>query len=374
MDSTRGASILIFSTFSFQVFLWRACWHIGVANTAALQLARVMKVQHCATHDSNLTRTEISSFESSSSAEEEPLLNSPHGGVIDLGGDGCPTGILRERAVELVVTSMGKKSPGELERFISEGLGLCLRMGLTSVQTNDASSLAVYKKLCEGGCLPIRVFLTPNYEELAFKEQSAAPVLTTVNLKPYRPACVPASTANVLLSDQEQSVDVTSNTSVDYSTLESRLVVERVKIYADGSLGAETAALRKRKTSMGNETDGTNVKLTLCVSSAAHGKGSEEGNKDEVYARPKSTTAGAADYSGILSHTSSELKSMVSRARSVGHRVEVHAIGDAAAEQVSASLPLLPLPIPSPDLRKFFLSQNMILTILSLLYSASFSV
>jgi predicted amidohydrolase YtcJ len=352
MDSTPNACIQMFATFSFQVFLWRACWHIGVANTAAFLLARVMNFQQCATRDSNLIPALKSSLESSSSAEEEPLLDSPPGGVIDLGGDGFPTGILRERAVELVVNAMGKKSPGELERFISEGLGLCLRMGLTSVQTNDASSLAVYKKLLDGDSLPIRVFLTCNYEELSFEEQSAAPVLTTVDLKPFRPACLPASTAKVTLSDEEQSVAVTANTFIDYSTAESRLIMERVKIYADGSLGAETAALRKQKISMGNEADSTDVERTLCESSAAHSEGSEEWIIDGVNALPGSTTGDPVNYSGILSHTSSELKSMVSRARSVGHRVEVHAIGDAAAEQVSASLPLLPLPLPSLEMLK----------------------
>ena len=332
------------------MFLWRACWHIGVANTAALQLARVMNVQHCLSHESNSMPTVESSSRSSSRAAEEPLLVSSPGGLIDLGGDGCPTGILRERAVELVVAVMGKKSPGELERFISEGLRLCSRMGLTSVQTNDVSSLAVYKKLCEGDSLPIRVFLTPNYEELAFDEQSASPALTAIDLEPYRPACLPASSAKILLSNEKQPSTVSGNTStsVDYSTAESRLIVERVKIYADGSLGAETAALKKQKISLVKDADGTNVEHALCESSEAQGKGNEEENKDGVDAFvPESMAENSVNYSGILSHTSSELKSMVSRARSVGHRVEVHAIGDAAAEQVSAPRPLLSLPFPS---------------------------
>lgn len=297
-----------------------------------------MKVQHCA----NLIPTVKSSSEPPSSAAEDLLLDSPPGGLIDLGGDGCPTGVLRERAVELVVAVMGKKSPGELERFISEGLRLCLRMGLTSVQTNDASSLAVYKKLREGDCLPIRVFLTPNYDELAFEKQSASPSLTTSDLKPHRPVCMPVSTAKVTHSEEKQPVAVTAGTSLDFSTAESRLVVERVKIYADGSLGAETAALKKQCTSPVSDADGTDTKRSLCESSVGQSESSEDEYKDDVNASPPlSTTCDSVNYSGILSHTSSELKCMVSRARSVGHRVEVHAIGDAAAEQVNASLSIL---------------------------------
>lgn len=361
--------MLIILSFLYQVFLWRACWHIGVANTAALQLARVMKTEQSASCDSNLIPATASSSESDT---EGLLLDSPPGGLIDMGEDGLPTGILRERAVELIVAVMGKKSPAELQRFISEGLRLCSEMGLTSVQTNDASSLAVYKKLCEGNCLPIRVFLTPNYEELTFNDQSAPYALTSSDLEPYRPACLPISTAKVSFCDDKQTaaVTVTVSASVDYSMTESRLIVERVKIYADGSLGAETAALKKQEDSQKNATDGTDRGHTHVESSVAHGEGTEEKNGDRL---SKSKTSRSANYTGILSHTASELTHMVSRARGVGHRVEVHAIGDAAAEQVSPCiLPFLYLPFPTVPFSKTNVQKpKRILIVLSLLSTVS---
>jgi predicted amidohydrolase YtcJ len=64
---------------------------------------------------------------------------------------------------------MGKKSSEEMKSFITDGLNLCVKMGLTSVQTNDAESLSVYKELQNEDKLPVRVFLTPNYEELLVK-------------------------------------------------------------------------------------------------------------------------------------------------------------------------------------------------------------
>ena len=55
-------------------WLWRACWHIGVGNSAALRCAGV----------------------SASSA------GSVEGGSVELGADGAPTGVLCERAADVV--------------------------------------------------------------------------------------------------------------------------------------------------------------------------------------------------------------------------------------------------------------------------------
>jgi predicted amidohydrolase YtcJ len=85
---------------------------------------------------------------------------------IDLDSNGYPNGILKERACELIFKLMGNKSSKEKTKFISEGLNICLKMGLTSVQTNDECALAVYSSLQAEDLLPIRVFLTPNISDL----------------------------------------------------------------------------------------------------------------------------------------------------------------------------------------------------------------
>ena len=240
------------------------------------------------------------------------LLSSPPGGAIDRDGEGNPTGILRERAVELVLSIIGKKSLEELKGFISDGLALCSRKGLTSVQTNDIAALEAYRELQRHDALPLRVFLTPNYDELFHDSDddinsdscASSAALVEKQIRPYRPNCMPASSAKVPESviDGGTGLDARMNSRttlppaiIDTSTASSRLVVERVKIYADGSLGAETAALR---------TTGS----------------------------PTETDPG---YSGILTYSKESLQGMVSHARGLGLRVEVHAIGDAAAEQVS---------------------------------------
>ena len=69
-------------------------------------------------------------------------------------------------------------------------------------------------------------------------------------------------------------------------------MIDRVKIFGDGSLGAETAAMR--------------------VAGDEAGKG----------------------YKGVLMHQTEAMRDMISEAKRGGYRLEIHAIGDAAAEQV----------------------------------------
>lgn len=223
------------------VFLWRACWHIGVANTVALEKANV--------------------FQRLESGEE--LI----GGVIEVDSNNKPTGILKERAVELITSISSIKTDSELENFILEGLDICKNFGLTTVQTNDESSFHIYKKLENENRLPIRVFLTPNYTDL-FKSLSDGGL---IDIKPY--------SAQVLNEDNIRDI---------------KLTYDRIKIFSDGSLGAETAAIRKV---------------------------SNERSKDD-------------DFSGVLIFPKETLVEMMTKSKELGFRLEVHAIGDAAAEKV----------------------------------------
>ena len=191
------------------------------------------------------------------------------GGVIEIDpATGEPTGILKERAVELITSRMGKKTREEKKRFIKKGLDICRSFGLTSVQCNDEDTMEVYLELQDTDELPLRIFLTPTYNEMK---------------------------AN--LSTQPKSLNI-----ADMSSPQSRLAWQRVKIFSDGSLGAETAA--------------------LC------GVESNEGER---------TTS----VTGVLIHSNDDLCTMISDARARGFRVEIHAIGDAAAEQVLVAMELV---------------------------------
>ena len=305
--------------FIVKVFLWRACWHIGVVNTVGLRLAKLMKP------------IEGSTLELIGEAE---LNKSPPGGIIDKDEQDVPTGILRERAVELIVAIMGKKSHQDISRFITEGLRLCSSMGLTSVQSNDASSLAVYKDL-RGECsLPLRVFLTPNYEEIATEvscdsvDRQSISDGNQAEVRPYRPQCMPRSTATSQALDPNLSVSPGDQKKVDFSTPESRLIVERLKIYADGSLGAETAAMKIPEVLKTDSLVVENVDAAAVSDSVSVLAASRPDAVEDATTRPRHT--------GILTHSNGDLVRMISHARSNGLRVEVHAIGDAAAEQVQS--------------------------------------
>lgn len=307
-----------------KVFLWRACWHIGVVNTVGLRLAKLMKP----IEGSTLELT-----------EEMTLSESPPGGIIDKDEQDVPTGILRERAVELIVAIMGKKSHQDISRFITEGLRLCSSMGLTSLQSNDASSVAVYKDLREECSLPLRVFLTPNYEEIATEVSCDSVDRQSISdgdkaeVRPYRPQCMPRSTATSQALDPNLSVSPGDQGKIDFSIPESRLIVERLKIYADGSLGAETAAMKPPEVPKADLLVVENVDAAATAAAAVTDSvsvlaASRPDAAEDATTRPKHT--------GILTHSNGDLVRMISHARSNGLRVEVHAIGDAAAEQVQS--------------------------------------
>jgi predicted amidohydrolase YtcJ len=236
------------------VFLWRACWHIGVGNSKALELAGI-----------GLSCTEFDIT----------------GGVVDLydadearEGNAGPSGVLRERACELVTAAMGAKEAKSMTKFIEEGLTLCSRVGLTSVQTNDEGSYLIYRQLQQTNRLPIRVFLTPNQAEL-----TKLPVDGGIKgISPFRAA----------------SLAVTCEGERTMCTAETMLTMERLKIFGDGSLGAQTAALRD--------------------------------------------PTGTGQITGVLIQDSSTLSSLIGDASAEGYRLEIHAIGDAAAEQVISAI------------------------------------
>lgn len=114
-------------------------------------------------------------------------------------------------------------------------------------------------------------------------------------IHPFRPRCLQNTPyATIVVADKAEDEDAIN--------MESRLVMERVKIFTDGSLGAETAAIR-----------------TLTTSDA-------------------SSSAENAAVKGVLVYERAALSQMLLDAFLTGYRVEVHAIGDAAAEQVLDAL------------------------------------
>ena len=222
------------------VFLWRACYHVAVANTTALRLAGIT---------------------------DETV--DPPGGSIDRDEQGRPTGLLREKAAGMVERLIVETAERR-RQYVETGLDYCLRMGLTCVQTNDEGCWFTYQQLADEGALPLRVFLTIMHSEMGASGQPTA---------------------------GQQHGDFLS--------------CHRVKLFADGALGAETAALSQPY-------------VHRCAHTQhAHGLGAEH----------KAENAEARDNYGILIYdTQEEMNAKVSEAHQLGYRVEMHVIGDRAAE------------------------------------------
>lgn len=214
------------------VLLSRVCGHVCAVNSKALALAGI---------DRNTP--------------------DPPGGTIDRSPDtGEPTGILRENAMGLVWRHVPDLTVTDLKATIREAAIQAAAFGLTSVQTNDLDGAATmdirleaFRQLAQSGDLPIRINL-----------QAAMPTLADLH-------------SYIKIRSEFREV--------------SHLKLGPLKLFADGSLGAKTAAL-----------------------SAPY--------------------ADAPDTCGIPIYTQTELDELVCEAARVNLQVATHAIGDRAMDMV----------------------------------------
>lgn len=96
-----------------------------------------------------------------------PIEWAGEGGEVERDVSGSLTGILKERACEMVAPILGKKSNEESTKMILDGLDMCVESGLTAVATNEMTpSTHLYRELHSQEMLRLRVFLTPMAEEV----------------------------------------------------------------------------------------------------------------------------------------------------------------------------------------------------------------
>ncbi|MGI6620537.1 MAG: amidohydrolase [Bacillota bacterium] len=115
------------------VLLRRACGHIAVASTKALEIAGITR-----------------------DAQDPP------GGAIDRDAYGDPTGILRESAIGLVSSHIPPANPEIMEDLLKQAMEHALSKGLTSIHTNDSQlgfpgTMDLYRKVQAQG-VPLRVY------------------------------------------------------------------------------------------------------------------------------------------------------------------------------------------------------------------------
>jgi hypothetical protein len=101
------------------VFLRRYDGHMGLANTAALKLARI-----------------------------GPNTRDPDGGVIGRLADGkTPSGILKDNAMDLIEKFIPEPDDAEIAEAVRAAMAACAEQGVTSVQDMDGSSPETRRKL-----------------------------------------------------------------------------------------------------------------------------------------------------------------------------------------------------------------------------------
>lgn len=192
----------------------------------------------------------------------------PAGGAIDFA-----QGHVKESACDIFLSRfVNITSAPEIRRYLKKGMELCVSYGITAVQTNDEGTWAVYKAMAEENELPLRVFLTIQQSEIGL---------------PLRPQA-------------KESVG-------------KLLQCHRVKLFADGALGAQTASLSQPY-----------VVPHRCAKMHGHDAASHSSD---------SSAAAAPANFGLLIHKQSELNNKVAVAHAAGFRIELHAIGDRAAEE-----------------------------------------
>ncbi len=212
------------------IILTRACGHIAITNSKALELANITKD----------TKQSI-------------------GGEFDIDKNGEPLGIFRENAIELINNIIPEPSVKELKDMLLVAIKKANVNGITSVQTDDFGVISydnyekiikAYEELKKEGKLTLRV-----YEQCLFQEPNKL----------------------------ERFLGKGYNTGYG----DEFFKIGPLKLIADGSLGARTAA------------------LTRPYKDAPH-----------TY--------------GILVFNQEELDNLVDIAHSKGMQVAIHAIGDKA--------------------------------------------
>jgi predicted amidohydrolase YtcJ len=211
------------------VYLTRTCSHIAVASSAALARAGVSRD-----------------------------MPDPPGGVIDRGPDGEPTGVLRETALPLVGRLIPPPGPSDRARLLARALRQCLSLGITQVQTDDLgiaggleAGLDLFRSVAGPGGVPVRITLMLPIDLFALAQREG----------------------------------------MGTGWGDEWLRIGHVKVFADGSLGGRTAALRE----------------------------------------PYSDAPGV---DGVLVQRPDELREICRRVHSAGSQLGIHAIGDRAAHLV----------------------------------------
>jgi predicted amidohydrolase YtcJ len=224
------------------VIIFRVCGHVALCNTRALEMAGI--------------------------ADKPPVLE---GGIAETGEDGKPNGVLKENAASLVRALLPRPAPGELASRLGAAMETALSYGVTSAATHDT--------------------MGPDFE----KVKTAYITALTATRTPVRIVMQCGSAGGDRYLNEYLRKGAVTGTVF----LKDHLKMGPLKLFADGSLGSHTAALRA----------------------------------------PYADSPGVT---GVPAMESSLLKELVRKADAGGLQTVIHAIGDAAIETVIEAFEALP--------------------------------
>jgi len=138
----------------------------------------------------------------------------PDGGKILRDGNGNPTGILIDNAMDIIEKIIPEKSETEIEQSLLLAVNECAKLGLTEVHDMgvDLKTINIYKKLADEGKLPLRIYAAISYPSTDMGK-------TTRETWDYY---------------------LKNGVEINYK---DRVTVRAVKLYMDGALGSRGAAL-----------------------------------------------------------------------------------------------------------------------------------
>ena len=229
---------------------------------------------------------------------------------------GRPSGILRETAADLS-KALSASTPAARLRYIERGLAECLTAGVTSVQTNDWSAWPQYCALADADRLPMRVYLTIPAVEIDF---DISPKAGETRGSAHR------SEGSTIAANAVESVGGAG----------PMLECHRVKLFADGSLGASTAALsapyveihRCAQTHVQQRADGDGA---AAADGHSHSHDHSHDHSDNAESSVEAAAASDTQNSGLLLYTQEQLTAEIRRARDHGFRLEIHVWTDIIA-------------------------------------------
>ncbi|KAF8820247.1 putative amidohydrolase YtcJ [Cardiosporidium cionae] len=278
------------------VFIFRICYHFLVCNTAAMKL--------CGLNPEN-SKTWPTSL---------PLHQ------CRFTADGVSLGIFWEEAITYLNTFITLDEE-RLYGLVGEEMKFFAANGITAVQSNDLHIDALYVRLLSEGLMTLRMYHTIMFEELrswlekAYHEEKKTSLETSISLEeleifsqtlPRESLCYHSSYGSYLKKPDKRSL----------------LSCDRVKLFADGSLGGQTAALRK---------------AYLEPPGAERESNSQQDSVEEKSSKFRSNTCRCRNF-GTLRESAGDFKQKLAIIKNCDLRVEVHAIGDAAAELVIQGL------------------------------------